>query len=130
MVNKRVQDSLNIHKIWLLFKNTNNFHTFEAKVDTLMSHVIWFECWRSWHIENCAMRRLVEMCRFFLAFENTERLWIHIKNWTLEQIVTHFSLFLCFISFILHLSYFFFFIHIYDVMRSNVSAYNHPINTH
>jgi hypothetical protein len=100
-------------------KNTNNFHTFKPKVGTWMSHVIWFECLKILtHRKLCNsyvwVRRLVEMCKVFLAFENTERLWIHIKNWTLEQIVTYFPLLLCFISFILHLSYFpFFYSHLW-----------------
>jgi hypothetical protein len=28
--------------------------------------------------------RLVELCKFFLAFGNTKRLQIHIQNWTLK----------------------------------------------
>jgi len=40
--------------------NTNNFHIFEPKVDTIMLPAIWFECLKILHIKICAIR----MCNF------------------------------------------------------------------
>jgi hypothetical protein len=56
-----------------------------------MPHVIWFECLKILtHKKLCNLyevERLMEMCNFFLAFENIERLQYHIKKITLKQSV-------------------------------------------
>jgi hypothetical protein len=48
--------------------------------------------WRSWHIKNCAIHMFKWegwwMCKFFLAFENIERLQYLIKNCPPKQTMT------------------------------------------